>query len=223
MNTFPSDPLVQSVTSYVKTYMENYDSSHDFHHISRVVNLAHHIYQNSRNRSDLDLRVIHLAALLHDVGDKKYLQAGQDHATLVRDLLLSFSCPGDLAAKIQEICLGVSYSSEVRDPERVARLIESYPELAVVQDADRLDAIGAVGIARMFTFGGAKGGGRSLQGTMDHLDEKLVRLEDMMKTDLGRMMARERTERLEMFKGWWGEEAGMGVEEGEGEGGEARE
>ncbi|KAK4463977.1 hypothetical protein QBC42DRAFT_322131 [Cladorrhinum samala] len=210
MNSFPSDPLVQSVTSYVKTYMENYDSSHDFDHITRVVNLAHHIYDNSPDRSGLDLRVVHLAALLHDVGDKKYLKEGQDHAVMIRDLLLSLGCEAELASKIQEICLGVSYSSEVKDPERVKALIERHPELAVVQDADRLDAIGAVGIARMFTFGGAKGGGRSLQGTMDHLDEKLVNLEDMMKTDLGRMMARERTERLEMFKGWWGEEVGVG-------------
>ncbi|KAK3988653.1 hypothetical protein QBC44DRAFT_329054, partial [Cladorrhinum sp. PSN332] len=198
MNTFRNDPLVQQVTSYVKEYMQNYDSSHDFHHITRVVNLAHHIYAHSPNKSSgLDLRTIHLSALLHDVGDRKYILPGQDPTTLISSLLASFSCPADLAEKIQSICLGVSYSSEIKDPQKVVKLIEEYPELAVVQDADRLDAIGAVGIARMFTFGGAKRA-RSLQGSMDHLDEKLVKLEDMMKTEVGRMMARERTERLEM-------------------------
>ncbi|KAK4228737.1 hypothetical protein QBC38DRAFT_361154 [Podospora fimiseda] len=211
MNTFTSDPLIQKVKSYITHYMKNYDASHDIHHITRVVNLSHHIYTHSPNKFSLDLRVIHLSALLHDVGDKKYLLPNQDPSTLISSLLTSFDCPSDLASKIQEICLGVSYSSEIKDPERVKRLIEKYPELAVVQDADRLDAIGAVGIGRMFTFGGAKGG-RTLEETMGHLDEKLVLLEDMMKTGIGRMMARERTERLEMFRGWWGEEVEVGVE-----------
>jgi len=71
MDTFEDDPLVQAVTAYVKAYMSNYDASHDWSHILRVVGLARHIYSQSENRADLDLRVIQLAALLHDVGDRK--------------------------------------------------------------------------------------------------------------------------------------------------------
>ena len=68
----------------------------------------------------------------------------------------------------------------------------------------------------MFTYGGAKTD-RSMAGTMEHLDEKLVKLEGMMKTPVGRKVARERGERLRVFKGWWVEE--VGVAEGEVEGG----
>jgi len=71
MDTFSDDPLVQSVTDYVKEYMSNYDASHNWDHIERVVGLARYIYSKSANKADLDLRVIHLSALLHDVGDRK--------------------------------------------------------------------------------------------------------------------------------------------------------
>lgn len=71
LDTFITDPLVASITTYVKAYMANYDASHDWSHIQRVLGLARHIYAHSANRSSLDLRVIHLAALLHDVGDRK--------------------------------------------------------------------------------------------------------------------------------------------------------
>ncbi|KAL2157382.1 hypothetical protein VTH06DRAFT_6200 [Thermothelomyces fergusii] len=207
MDAFPDDALVQAVTSQVSAYMQNYDASHSWDHIERVVAMAHHIYARSDPafRSKLDLRTIHLAALLHDVGDRKYLKPGEDPATQVQTLLLAHSCPPDLAARVQTICSAVSYSAERADPERVASVVAAHPELAVVQDADRLDALGAVGIGRMFTYGGAKTA-RSMADTMAHLDEKLLRLEGMMKTDVGRAVARARTERLVEFRRWWDQE-----------------
>ncbi|KAK4153905.1 hypothetical protein C8A00DRAFT_43221 [Chaetomidium leptoderma] len=215
MDTFQDDPLIQSITTHVKAYMQNYDASHSWDHIERVVSLAHHIYAHSDPafQSTLDLRTIHMAALLHDVGDRKYLNPNnnnpEDTHPIITLLLTLPSCPAELATKIQTICSGVSYSSEIKDPARVTALIAAYPELAVVQDADRLDAIGAVGIGRMFTYGGAKTE-RSMAGTMGHLDEKLVGLEGMMKTVVGREVARVRGERLRVFRGWWVEEVGGG-------------
>ncbi|KAI2629411.1 hydrolase [Xylaria nigripes] len=195
------ESLIAKVTDYVKDYMVQYDASHDFNHIRRVVHLALRIQASTPGTSrDLVL----LSALLHDVGDKKYLKPGEDASRLVRDVLTSLGAPAPLADTVQTICLGVSYSGEVRDPARVAALIKAYPELAVVQDADRLDAIGAVGIGRTFTFGGAKG--RPLEETMAHFDEKLLRLEGMMKTDAGRVLARERTDRLKLMRAWWADE-----------------
>lgn len=207
--------LIPKATAFVEKYMSKYDGSHDFNHIRRVVGLAHLIYAEVNKEKletplfdeeeDLDLHVITLAALLHDVGDKKYLEPGQDSSTLVLATLLSFGAPEDLAVKVQRIVLGVSYSSEIKDPAQVAAMIQKYPELAIVQDADRLDAIGAVGIGRTFTFGGAKGA-REMGETIQHFDDKLEKLESMMKTSPGRRMARERTERLKVFRGWWEEE-----------------
>ncbi|KAG9247376.1 hypothetical protein BJ878DRAFT_532626 [Calycina marina] len=198
--------LIPQVTQFVEKYMSNYDGSHDFNHIRRVVGLAHLIYNEMKedpfDSSELDLHVITLAALLHDVGDKKYLELGQDANTLVLATLLGLGAPEDLAIKVQRIVLGVSYSSEIQDPTQVTAMILKYPELAVVQDADRLDAIGAVGIGRTFTFGGAKGA-RNMDETLQHFEDKLEKLEGMMKTEPGRQMARERTARLIMFKAWW--------------------
>lgn len=195
------DALVGKVTDYVENYMSNYDPSHDFNHIKRVLSLAKHIQSQTTNTSP---GIVTLCALLHDVGDKKYLKPGEDSSRLVFTVLQSFGATEALAEKVQAICLGVSYSSEIKDVSRVKALIAEHPELAVVQDADRLDAIGAVGIGRAFAFGGAKN--RDMSQTMEHFEEKLVRLEGMMKTETGRALARERTERIEKMQEWWRQE-----------------
>jgi uncharacterized protein len=130
---------------------------------------------------------------------------------MILTLLLAHNTPLPLATAIQTICLNVSYSTETTSPEslsNITSIIAAHPELAVVQDADRLDAIGAVGIGRMFAYGGAKTT-RGLGDTMRHLDEKLVKLEGLMKTVVGRGEARKRGERLGVFRGWWGEEVGF--------------
>lgn len=201
------DPLVDKVREYVKEYMSHYDGSHDYSHIQRVVNVAQYIHSQSPPTPSLDLRVVTLAALLHDVGDKKYLKPGEDASAMVRDVLLDLGAEEILAQRIQTICLGVSYSGEIRDPEKVQGLIDVHPELAVVQDADRLDAIGAVGIGRCFTFGGAKN--RPMEDSLVHFDEKLLRIQGMMKTGPGRKLAAERSERLRLFKLWWNDEVAM--------------
>ncbi|CCD44441.1 putative hd domain-containing protein [Botrytis cinerea BcDW1] len=201
--------LIAQVTAFVEKYMSAYDGSHDFNHIRRVVGLAHRIYKELKAERtggpELDLQVVTLAALLHDVGDKKYLLPGQDSNTLVLSTLLSFGAEETLAVKVQRIVLGVSYSSEIKDLASVRGMIEKYPELAVVQDADRLDAIGAIGIGRTFTFGGAKGA-RNMGETIQHFEDKLEKLGGMMKTAPGKRMAEERTKRLATFKEWWEEE-----------------
>ena len=109
---------------------------------------------------------------------------------------------------MQDIIDHISYSTELKDPKKVAAALQKHPELGIVQDADRLDAIGAVGIGRTFTYGGVKnrGGDGGMEITLRHFDEKLLALEGMMKTGEGKKLARERTERLSVFKKWWEEE-----------------
>lgn len=202
--TANQEALVNQVTEYVKQFMSNYDGSHDFKHIERVLALALRIAAAAPN--SYDLHTIKLAALLHDVGDKKYLRPGDDPNSMVRDVLLSFGAEQPLASKIQTICSAVSYSNEIVDYTYVQQQLLQYPELGPVQDADRLDAIGAVGIARAFTYGGSHGG-RPLQDSLDIFTIKLLKLECLMKTDLGKQFAKERTAKLITFMKWFGEES----------------
>ncbi|WEW61047.1 hypothetical protein PRK78_006536 [Emydomyces testavorans] len=217
--------LVEKVTSYVKDYMSHYDSSHDFDHVQRVLGLARLIASvsqtppstsstpNVNTSPPYNPLIITLSSLLHDVGDKKYLKPGDSADTMVYDLLVSFGAPNSLAEKINTVVRNVSFSSETKSAEsrmRVCQLVQEIPELGVVQDADRLDAIGAVGIGRTFTYGGAAGkmgqNGRSMQSTIEHFTDKLECLEGLMKTAEGKRLAAERTRRLKLFREWWEEE-----------------
>lgn len=215
----PTTPqeLIVKATVFAKTYMSRFDGSHDFTHLKRVIGTAHHILSTLRDPSSphytptaltLEDTTITLATLLHDVGDRKYLQPGEDAETMVRDHLLGSGASRELAEKVQAICTGVSWTGEMRNRVKAKELLALYPELAVVQDADRLDAIGAVGIGRVFTFGGAKTL-RGMDGSVEMFDEKLLSIEGRMKTAVGKELARVYTERLKVFRGWWDEEVGM--------------
>ncbi|KAL4993423.1 hypothetical protein BDV10DRAFT_26641 [Aspergillus recurvatus] len=219
----PEHHLVAPISAFVTKCMKDYDPSHNPTHINRVVNLALRILKSEQAQSPkpIDKLTVHLAALLHDISDRKYLSKDSRQAAnaipphkLVEHILLTHGADPALAQRVQIIVSHVSYTTECKDPLAVKRLIEGgYVELAIVQDADRLDALGAVGIGRCFTFLGAKGRDMlkdeeewEMENSIRHFGEKLEKLEGMMKTETGRKMARVRTERLVEFRRWWEEE-----------------
>lgn len=206
---FESSDLYLSVYKYVETYMCRYDVSHDFNHVLRVLALAKHILAEELTLDPtrrIHKQVVILAALLHDVGDRKYIQPGENAEQLISDLLTKNGCPPRFVARVTLVVENVSYNNEIKRPQLVKAMIGSHPELAIVQDADRLDAIGAIGIGRVFAFGAVKKPDRGLEGSVEHFSEKLEKLEGMMKTRTGRKLARERTQRLVSFRQWWNEE-----------------
>lgn len=206
MSTPTMDQLINKTRDYVEKYMEHYDPSHDYSHLLRVLQTARNIEADQRTRYpdlNMDSTIVVLSALLHDVGDRKYVAEHENATTLVRDTLLGFGASSVLADKVQLICTNVSWSSEVKSKENekaVAEMCKQIPELAIVQDADRLDAIGATGIARYFAFSGAQCQARGL-GT-GHFHEKLLLLVDRMKTPLGKELAEEQTARMRVFLEW---------------------
>ncbi|KAI9803510.1 MAG: hypothetical protein M1825_001853 [Sarcosagium campestre] len=204
--------LINRAHAFIKSYTEGLDASHDHAHIMRVVALAQKIHaaeiSSSMPHPHYSLTRVKLAAMLHDVGDRKYGMGAEMSMQPVARLLTDWGASAELAAAVQAIVTAVSFSKERADPALVANTLSEYPELAIVQDADRLDALGAVGVARAFVYGAVKGDGRGLEGTMHHFDEKLLGLEALMKTCEGRRLAAARTERLRVFKAWWQDEAG---------------
>ena len=191
--------------------MNKLDPSHDYTHIQRVLELAK-VIEARENSSGSTIQynsdVITLASLLHDVGDHKYLPEGQDGKTMVEHLLLRLNADAALALEVQAIVNHVSYSQEVRNPAKVQAFLTKHPELAIVQDADRLDAIGATGIARFFVYHAQKGD--TLDAAMVSFPERLENLEKMMKTETGRKMAASRTRRVKEFRSWFEQEAEFG-------------
>lgn len=122
-----------------------------------------------------------LSRLMHDIGDHKYVQQGENPEKQIAETLLEYGVDATMAMKVQLVAKNVSFSNEIKNPRMMKAVLEQHPELAIVQDADRLDAIGAIGIARTFTFGGAKQPDRGMEGSIAHFVEKLERLENMMK------------------------------------------
>lgn len=130
----------------------------------------------------------------------------------VESHLITLGWPPHIAITVSIICASVSYTTETQHPAIHLSALRRFPELAIVQDADRLDALGAIGLGRAFTHGAATR--RAFAETVRHLEDKLGRLEGLMKTGEGKRLARGRSERVALFKGWWEEEmraVGVGV------------
>lgn len=180
----------------VKSIYDQFDASHDFQHIERVMMNANAILETEPSANG---ELVQLAVLLHDVSDPKYTTGKENEKNILGQLGLT----GKETNEIQEIIASVSFRG---GNELEAKSIEA----KIVRDADRLDAIGAVGIARTFAFGGAKG--RKLYedeeeirlqmteaeyrkketSSVTHFYEKLLLLKDLMTTPKGKQMAEVR-------------------------------
>lgn len=217
-SAFSEAALVDKVTRYVKEYMSGYNSSHDFDHVMRVLGLSRVIATSPLAKTKTAVSkwnplVLTLGALLHHVGSGKYPKANETLEATVYQLLLTFGTPVHVAEQVQIIVNNISYSAEIESEETreyIRKLVQEVPELGIIQDADRLEAIGSIGIGRTFTYGGAAfKTGRPLQKTIAHFIEKLERLEGLMKTPEGKRLALERTNRLKLFRGWFEEEMAL--------------
>ena len=176
---------ISGVYVKVRDLLSNDSSGHDFEHTMRVVKTSLNI-SNSYPKANTDL--ITLIALLHDVDDPKVFNTenNENARRIMEYQKLDKSLINSVIAGINEISF-----SKNKDKK------PSTLEAQIVQDADRLDAIGAIGVARTFAFGGSKG--RSLQSSIDHFHEKLLLLKDMMNTDVAKEMAEKRHEFLLEF------------------------
>ncbi len=201
--------LIDTTADYVKSQLEGEGSGHDWWHIFRVWNNARYIASQEQGADQL---TVELAALLHDIGDHKFHDGDETVGPrMVRAWLEQQSVSEDL---IQSVCGIVEQLSF-----KGAGTSSAMPTLEgrIVQDADRLDAIGAIGIARTFAYGGHKN--RELYNpaippvlhddfaayksstapTVNHFYEKLLLLKDRMHTPTARALAEKRHRYMEAF------------------------
>ena len=179
-----NEKLISSAIEYVRELFDGNSDGHGFDHAMRV-------YRNSVTISDgeeCDATVVALVALLHDADDPKLFDT-RDNAN-ARAFLDDAGVGPETAESVIRAINSVSFSKNRGKTPDTA-------EGRIVQDADRLDAIGAVGIARTFAYGGAHG--RSLDESVKHFHEKLLLLKDMMNTETGRRLAAVRHSFLEAF------------------------
>ena len=197
---------IERTKEYVRRNMEEYkDATHDWFHIERVWNTAKLIAKEE----GADLFVVEMATLLHDIDDFKF----NSHETAVKSAawLQSLGVDSGTAEKIIHIVENISFKGSA-EQNKIQTL-----EGKVVQDADRLDAIGAFGIARAFTYAGYKNipifnpsvearenmnfeqYKRTEGSAINHFHEKLLLLKDRMNTKTGRLMAEERHNFMESY------------------------
>jgi uncharacterized protein len=200
------DLILQQAEAFVRQELAADSSGHDFWHIDRVRTIA----QRIAREEGADVFVCQLAALLHDIPDEKLNDSPEAGMKKLTDWLDAHQVDPDTRAHLLEIITTMSFKGGNRPPVRTL-------EGRIVQDADRLDAIGALGIARTFAYSGAKGqlshdpelaprtdmtaeeyrAGKST--AVNHFHEKLLLLKDLMNTESAKRIAAERHRYMEEF------------------------
>jgi len=214
-----NDELISKTEEFVKETLKDAEGGHDWWHIYRVWQNAKHIAETE----DVDLVVVEIGALLHDIADAKFHDGDEEIGPkTARDFLETQKVSEDIVSHVENIVRHISYKGNLDGQKWMS------PELAVVQDADRLDALGAIGIGRTFCFGGHKGNAmhnpsilpretvskeeykKNDSTTVNHFHEKLLLLKGLMNTKTGKQIAEGRHKYMEDFleqfnKEWNGE------------------
>jgi uncharacterized protein len=191
------EEIIKITEAFVRQNMEGYDSSHDWWHIERVRKLSLFI-----NEQEIlaDPFTLDIAALLHDSVDSKFASDNPERGyRLIREFMNEAGLT-EIREQVIEVIRNVSFSNKNQSGNL------SDPVLLIIQDADRLDAIGAIGIARAFNYGGFRNNiiynpdiEQSNPSTINHFYEKLLILKYRMNTLTAKRLAIERHEFLVLF------------------------
>ena len=201
--------IIDNTILFVKKQLENAEGGHDWFHIERVYKNAKVIAENEQN---CDLEVIKLGALLHDIADSKFHNGDETVGPKVaREFLEKENVAEETINHVVQIIENISFKGGNFEKKFISK------ELEIIQDADRLDALGAIGIARTFNYGGFKNRTifnpniapkfnmskeeykNSDAPTINHFYEKLLLLKDKMNTASGKKIAEERHLFMEKF------------------------
>lgn len=212
-----SDHLFLQTENFVRFELQSAEGGHDWQHIQRVLRNARII----ASKEDCQEDIVIIGALLHDIADSKFYGGDEEIGPRKATAFLEAqgADPG-LTRHVEQIIRNISFKS--REKKTFSSI-----ELDIVQDADRLDAMGAVGIARAFNYGGFKNRlifdpeitpviypdkeayKNSTAPTINHFYEKLLLLKDLMNTHTGKQMAAERHQFMEIYLAEFFQEVGL--------------
>jgi len=200
--------IIHKSEEFVREYLEPAEGSHDWWHTWRVWRLAVRISL----KENADIFITSLGALFHDIADPKFHDGDEEKGIkITMDFLSSHNVDEKILLQVEDIIKRVSFKGGLPDP------LPKSPELKCVQDADRLDAMGAIGIARAFSYGGYKGRkihepGQDIRNyssikayresdasTINHFYEKLLLLKNLMNTKTGKKLAKKRHKFLKLY------------------------
>ncbi|WP_246001095.1 HD domain-containing protein [Oceanobacillus piezotolerans] len=178
-----NEKQIEMIKSYVNKLFQADTTGHDFYHLKRVTSLAKHIAK--REQADISLTVA--AAWLHDVGDEKLFPDPDNARRELRHFLFSIGITKEDIDSIFDIISNISF--------RKGKTPRSF-EGKIVQDADRLDAIGAIGVARTFAYGGSVGQPiyheEMNEHSIQHFYDKLLKITELMHTSTAKQIANDR-------------------------------
>lgn len=202
------EAIINKTIEYVQETLAGAEGGHDWWHIYRVWKLSKRIAKEE----GVDIFVVELGALLHDIADSKFHDGDEEIGPrMARIFLSSLKVDEKVIIHVEQIIANISFKGGNHTQQFTS------PELSVIQDADRLDAIGAIGIARAFNYGGHKGRElynpqiepdlnmtkeeykKSTAPTINHFYEKLLLLKDRMNTETGKEIAEKRHVYMEEF------------------------
>lgn len=177
--------IINYALKYIEELFKNESTGHDYEHTLRVYKTAMEI---AKSHKEANMFYVELASLLHDVDDPKLFKTENNENA--RKFLISQSVPEKDIENIIQIINEISFSkNKDKKPSSI--------EAMIVQDADRLDAIGAIGIARTFAYGGKNN--RPLQSSIDHFYDKLLLIKDKLNTEEAKRIAVKRHQVLLNF------------------------
>jgi len=201
--------IIQETKAFARQTFKDAEGGHDWFHTLRVYNNAMNIAKGEH----VDLEVVALGALLHDIADSKFHKGDETVGPKVaREFLFKHNVDSVIIEHVIKIIENISFKLSLNKEQTF-----SSPELNVVQDADRLDAIGAIGIARCFNYGGFKNRKlfdpsiqpnlnmtkeeykSSKSPTINHFYEKLLLLKDKMNTETGKRIAEKRHHFMQQY------------------------
>lgn len=199
--------LIRDTENFVKKRLEKEGSGHDWWHIHRVRENAKRINKKEKG----NWLIIELATLLHDVGDKKVIKADADDYSIAEDYLRNKKVETFVVDEVMSIIKNMSFRHSLQN-----KSVKNSKEFNVVQDADRLDAVGAIAVARVFTYGGNRNRplydptlkmrklttssyGKGYDSSLHHFWEKLFLLKDLFNTKSARSLAIRRHKYMEGY------------------------